>query len=261
MTNQIIAKSCPRCKKILPVSEFRTRLAKKDGLTSHCKPCMNNVNSKRAKQKRIVFRQNHPPRQKFKDMTGQRFDMLTVIKYSHSTKEGDACWFCKCDCGKIIVYQAKSLRKGLATSCHCKKRRPHTIRQGRVYNSWRNMLRRVRNPNNTEYQNYGGRGITVCQRWLNFDNFFADMGKPPTEKHTLERIDVNKNYEPTNCCWATIKEQCNNTRRNHFYTYQGQTKTIAQWAEIYHFEYACLRSRLRDLNWNIEKALTTPLRR
>ncbi len=129
----------------------------------------------------------------------------------------------------------------------------HGCYKTKTYRSWQAMKMRCYNENHKAYKNYGGRGIKVCDRWLKFENFLADMGERPEGK-TLERIDGDKNYEPSNCKWSDRFEQNNNTSRNSFLTYLGQTKTKAQWAKEYGVKYNNFLHRLRR-GWSIERAL------
>jgi hypothetical protein len=114
------------------------------------------------------------------------------------------------------------------------------------WNSWDHMKRRCSNLNDQNYPNYGGRGITVCERWLKFENFYADMGDAPTKAHSLDRIDVNGNYEPTNCRWATNKEQQNNRTDNKILTIDGESKTVSQWAEFTGLPISTIWSRINN---------------
>jgi hypothetical protein len=127
----------------------------------------------------------------------------------------------------------------------------HKMSYSRVYVIWQLMIQRCENPKNDHYQNYGGRSIAVCERWHKFENFLADMGNCP-KGMSIERIDNNGNYELRNCKWATRKEQNNNSRRNHFIEFNGQKKTIQQWAEYFGIHHTTLRARIR-LKWPIEK--------
>jgi hypothetical protein len=102
--------------------------------------------------------------------------------------------------------------------------------KNKAYRAWNNLKKRCNNPNNISFVYYGGRGIKVCRRWKKFENFIADMGLPPSEKHSIDRIDNDGNYEPSNCRWATREEQANNKSNNKFITYNDCTLTIAQWA-------------------------------
>lgn len=112
------------------------------------------------------------------------------------------------------------------------------------------------NPKSASYPNYGGRGIKVCERWMDFDNFLADMGERP-EGLEIDRKDNDGNYEPGNCRWATIKQQCNNTRYNHKITYNGKTLNLVEWASVLGMKKGTLGNRLKR-GWSIERALTTP---
>ncbi len=132
----------------------------------------------------------------------------------------------------------------------------HGMSHTAVYNVWLTMIARTKNPNGKFYYRYGGRGITVHPRWLDFANFYADMGPRP-DKCSIERIDNDGNYEPGNCRWATQQEQTNNTRRNVWLTHDGQTLTVAQWARKIGIQVNTLYRRLRY--WPADKALTTPL--
>jgi hypothetical protein len=127
----------------------------------------------------------------------------------------------------------------------------------RTYYSWASMLSRCRNPKNIEFHNYGGRGIKVCNRWKRFENFLADMGERP-KGMTLDRINGDRNYEPLNCRWATLREQGNNSRRNHWLEWNGSRKTVAQWAETLQVRPYVLYKRLYR-GWTIERTLETPV--
>jgi hypothetical protein len=135
----------------------------------------------------------------------------------------------------------------------------HGMAYSRVNHIWRQMRYRCSSPNAQEYKNYGGRGIKVCDRWSSFDNFLADMGEPPTNKHTIERVDNNKGYEPGNCKWATYKEQLNNRRGNNLITAFGRTQTLTQWAEEFNLPVTTLKNRLFRAKMKPEDALTAKL--
>lgn len=160
---------------------------------------------------------------KIEDLTGQRFGRLMVISKTTSNKYRQSMWLCRCDCGTEKTILGLSLKHGKTTSCGCRNREVaserftthgHT-RGGRTleYQSWLAMIRRCNNPNEAIYHYYGGRGIKVCERWVNsYENFLEDMGKRPSKNHSLERIDVDGDYEPSNCKWATRTEQALNKR-------------------------------------------------
>lgn len=160
------------------------------------------------------------------DLMCEKFGRLRVVG-DHPNQRGNAQWLCHCDCGTEIVVRACNLKSGHTQSCGCLhsehsreqslKNRTHghggrDKKRSITYNSWYNMKARCSNPKATGYENYGGRGITVCKRWLEFENFLADMGERP-DGLTLDRKNNEGNYEPSNCRWATRIEQNNNTRR------------------------------------------------
>ncbi len=129
------------------------------------------------------------------------------------------------------------------------------------HGTWLRMKARCYNPKRAGYALYGGRGIKVCGRWLySFENFLADMGPAPTPEHSIDRIDVNKGYSKRNCRWATRSQQCRNQRTNRRFTYQGETKCLGEWAELFGMNYGTLQSRIYRDGMSIEDALTKPMR-
>jgi len=134
----------------------------------------------------------------------------------------------------------------------------HGRSRTKIYRVWRSMLSRCQDPNFPKFQNWGGRGIRVCERWQTFEHFFADMGECPPGR-VLDRIDNDGDYTKDNCRWATTREQHNNKRPNRPLTFNGRTQTIAEWARELGFSYFTLNTRLNRLGWSIERALTTPI--
>lgn len=202
------------------------------------------------------------------DITNQKFGKLTAIKrIQNPLKPTQKIWLCKCDCGKSKLVITTSLRSGYTKSCGClikrvEPKQPKRIKRfilpiERTKTAWRSMLHRCQNPKAQMWRYYGGRGITVCKRWLKFENFYKDMGEPPTSEHSLDRIDNSKNYCKSNCRWATIKEQQNNTSNNHTIYVFGKRITIAQASELYKLRYNTIRFRLKR-GWDAEKAVSTP---
>lgn len=192
------------------------------------------------------------------DLTGKRFGRLTVIAENGVTKHGKILWLCRCNCGNECTVTGNHLKSNHTRSCGClfiESITKHGMNGNRTYRTWHGMRSRCDNQNHTTFNNYGGRGIGVCSRWITFKNFLADMGKRP-EGMTLERIDNDGNYEPSNCKWATQKEQHRNTRHNRMITYQGETKCMAEWAEDVRLKYDTLRNRIDRYGWTIERALT-----
>ena len=193
---------------------------------------------------------------------GNRYGRLLVLKRSVN-KNGRTCFKCICDCGNVKNILGQSLRSGLTVSCGCyNKEKKSTKRHGmylsKTYNTWSSMIQRCCNIKNTNYHHYGGRGIEVCKRWEKFENFLEDMGERPEGK-TLDRIDNDGDYKPSNCRWATQKEQTNNCRKNIYITYKGQTLTRKQWAEKMSVSPSTLRARIEDYGWSIERALSEPI--
>lgn len=164
---------------------------------------------------------------------GDVFERLTVVS-KEIIKKGRPHYRCHCSCGKNIFVYKYSLSGG-QKSCGCWiSDHSSTITHGmcgtKVYLAWKSMRRRCNNPNEKSWPDYGGRGIKVCKRWDKFANFFADMGDLPAPGYTIERIDVNGNYQPSNCKWIKKADQCKNMRKNVFLTIDGQTKIVADWA-------------------------------
>ncbi|UOR02035.1 hypothetical protein MUN77_01505 [Leucobacter allii] len=159
-----------------------------------------------------------------KDMTGERFGRLHVLKWVGTAPNRQAIWLCKCDCGNETSVKGSQLRQGKTSSCGCVKREvwKNSITHGQggptritsLYRTWKGMKSRCTNPNRPDYSRYGGRGIEVCDRWLHsFEAFASDVGEKPGPGYSIDRIDNDGNYEPGNVRWATASEQRRNQRR------------------------------------------------
>lgn len=204
------------------------------------------------------------------DLSGLRFERLTVIGREPSNARGKAMWLVRCDCGAERIVEGVNLRNGNTKSCGCFQRdvvrrlRRRTDLDKRVvdypeYAVWCSMIRRCTNAKDTAFHNYGARGISVCEAWLNnFATFLRDVGERPDDALELERIDVNGHYEPGNVRWATIVEQANNRRNNVKLTYQGRTQTVAEWSRELGLKQYTIYARIRTYGWSAERALSTP---
>lgn len=192
------------------------------------------------------------------DLTGQTFKRLTVLSFSHKDKHGAIYWKCLCECGNFKTARGGHLKAENVKSCGCwrvDRSTTHGMSRTPAHFSWIEMIKRCRNKNHKSFKYYGARGITVCDRWLKFQNFFTDMGKRP-KGMSIERIDNDKGYSPDNCKWATRKEQMRNTRGNTHITYKGKTQLLIEWAEELDIEPHMLSTRLRR-GWSVARALTT----
>ena len=200
-----------------------------------------------------------------KDITGQRFGRLTVIENVGRDKHRQVIWRCKCDCGKETIIRGYSLRSGNTQSCGClqdevreKTHRTHGGVRTRLYTIWGGMKTRCLSPNEPCYQYYGGRGIKVCNEWLSFDAFREwALSHGYRDDLTLDRINVDGNYEPSNCRWLTIQEQQSNKRSNRVIEFNGESHTLQEWANLIGISHATLIERIE--RWgSIQEALTIP---
>lgn len=193
-----------------------------------------------------------------------RFGNLVVLRRAGSQGRY-AAWMCHCDCGVERVVSGANLRRGRIKSCNVNN---HRWRFKRVepgittlykseYQSWRNMLDRCTNPESKKYAHYGARGITICERWSEFKNFMLDMGRKPDPKFTIEREDVNGNYEPTNCQWISRKDQGRNKRNSVFVTYQGKKMLLIDIVEELGLSRNNVYQRL-NLGWTLAQAIALP---
>lgn len=200
---------------------------------------------------------------RFINLENQRFGRLVVNDIAGRDNRGEVLWRCKCDCGNTIIALSSNLRRNNHTmSCGCYKKeilktvnKTHGMSKSSIYSIWCAMKRRCYQEKSKDYTDYGARGITVCDEWKNnFENFYEWAIRNGYEKGlSIDRINVNGNYEPSNCRWATLKEQANNKRNNHLIEYNGEAHTMKEWSEILGINYYTLHSRLRN-NWTIERA-------
>lgn len=204
-------------------------------------------------------------RERIKDLTGMKINMLTVIERVYVN--GKPMWRCICECGKELNVRHSHLTGGQKScGCHSTKllvdrNRRHGKRSSRLYHIWDNMKMRCSNPNHKAYKDYGGRGIKVCEEWYeDFETFYKwsiSTGYDENAdfmKCTLDRIDTNGNYEPNNCRWVTMKEQCNNRRNNVFLEYKDKKHTVSEWAEIIGVNSTTLYHRIKK-GWSAGEVL------
>jgi hypothetical protein len=195
-----------------------------------------------------------------------------VIYKEEAGKDKTGLRLCKflCYCGKEFISRLGDVKRNKVESCGCynKKRikethttHGHTVGIGASpeYVTWSSIIRRCERKDIPEYKHYGGRGISICKEWRDsFEQFYKDMGNRPGPEYSIDRIDVNGNYEPCNCRWATTKEQARNKRNNIIIEYKGEKKPLIEWAEIKGIKYNVLRDRLQRDKWSIKEALETP---
>lgn len=213
-------------------------------------------------------------------LIGKKFGRLSVISQANRplncTSTQYRWWLCVCECGSGLhrVVREDTLIKGRTRSCGCiskenlraiqpqsaKNRTVHGQADSPTYNVWLTMRRRCNDPKVPAYPNYGGRGITVCERWESFVNFYADMGERP-EGMTIERVDNNKGYSPDNCVWATPQQQNLNKRTTVYVLYQGEERKLAELARESPVSRETFYLRVFHLGWSLERALTEPSQR
>ena len=195
-------------------------------------------------------------------LAGGRFGRLSVNSVSHKNKRGEIYWNCRCDCGNNKIVRANALTSGNTLSCGCYHRErvsDHGMTGKPTFKSWTSMKQRCLNPNSPAYRNYGGCGILICERWANsFDNFLKDMGQRP-HWASLDRIDVNGNYEPGNCRWSAARQQQRNRRDTPQLTFRDIRKSWMDWSEETGIPTKVIGWRLYH-GWDVERTLTTPVR-
>ena len=202
------------------------------------------------------------------DLTGQRFNRLIVIEPSR-TKNGKYAWKCLCDCGNYTIAVGAQLKNGNTKSCGCykndiarKRFMKHGLSRTKLFHVYQGMHSRCENKKSRMYKHYGGRGVSVCEEWsgeagvVNFCEWSMDNGYE--EGLQIDRIDNDGNYEPSNCRWVTCQENLMNKSNTLFYEYNGNKKTLQDWAIVSNIPYKRLRARIKECGWSFEKAITTP---
>lgn len=202
------------------------------------------------------------------DMAGKQYGRWTVMAFDQR-KSKASYWFCKCSCGTEKSINGQSLRRGLSRSCGClndEVRPTNNLTHGHTrnheatpeYNCWLHIKSRCYRETNKCFHRYGGRGITVCDRWLeSFENFLADMGERPSDGHSIDRIDPDGNYEPSNCRWATYQEQNRNRRSNRMISLNGEEVPLVEACERLNVDYHLVRDRVLR-GWSFDRAIAEP---
>lgn len=194
------------------------------------------------------------------DITGQKFGRLTALYRLYNYHKKGTWWLCVCECGSLKECFIGHLRSGVIKSCGCLYHEGNNKKHGlcgtRLYKTWKSIKQRCYRPKDVNYKNYGGRGITMCNEWKRDPQAFYDwaMSHGYNNTLTIDRIDVNGNYEPNNCRWSTVKQQARNRRSNKYYTINGETRCLSEWCEIYNLSYKAVCSRLYH-GYSIEQAL------
>lgn len=214
-----------------------------------------------AVQSAVPPKRNHPAKTVKKvggpkrNLVGLKFGLLTVISYRKSSRGSGKVWFCRCDCGSKFLTQSNKLTSGHTKSCGCLRlKHGHSSHPSPEYRTWTGMITRCLNKNHIAYHYYGGRGIKVCAKWADsFVRFLDDMGPRPRGV-TLDRINSNGNYEPSNCRWATKGVQQNNKRDNHIIKFEGRRQTVTAWAREKKVSASLVFSRLNN-GWPVDSKL------
>ena len=205
-------------------------------------------------------------RETIEEMIGNTYGEITVISHETESRESKEQYVNGvCSCGKEVIVRKYCLLDGGTKSCGCLRDKrigdssrthglSHKIPE---YSVWKNIRRRCNNKKRDDYERYGGRGIRVCERWDDFELFLEDMGHRPSDKHSIDRIDNDKDYNPENCRWVTSTEQQRNKGNNYYIEYNGETMCMSAWAEKLGFSRDLLKNRIYR-GWSIEKAFTTP---
>lgn len=202
-------------------------------------------------------------------LIGQKFGRLTVISRAENCIDNQGrvqiMFNCECDCGNMIVVRKRYLINGHTKSCGCFKKEvnsktatKHGMSGTRIYKTWEDMIKRCYNKSSNNYYRYGGRGITVFDEWLEFKNFYKYVSKLPhynESGYSFDRINNDGNYEPENVRWANNETQANNKSNNHYLTYNGETKTVAQWSKETNIPTSTLHYRIRK-GWDMKDVLT-----
>jgi len=198
------------------------------------------------------------------DLIGQRFARLLVVERLPNTTAGARRWRCRCDCGTLSTVTTGCLRSGNTNSCGCLARdlrrinAKHLMSQSPEHRAWTLMRNRCTNQNAPRFDRWGGRGITVCPAWNDFETFLRDMGPRPTPAHSLDRINNDGPYSPENCRWATRRQQANNTSTTRIIEHNGERRPLNEWARLAGINKSTFYYRLKR-GLTMHEAMTRPL--
>ena len=200
---------------------------------------------------------------KFIDITGKTFGNLTVIERLPNEKGGVVRWKCRCSCGKYTTVRSSNLKSGLVKSCGCLKHiapnKTHGASKTRLYRIYASIKDRCYNPHAVAFHRYGGRGITMCEEWHKFENFRRwALENGYRDGLTIERKNVDRNYEPDNCEWITLSQQAMNRSSNLKFTHNGKTQILSEWVKELGLSYSLIHNRIYRLGWDFERAISTP---
>jgi hypothetical protein len=226
--------------------------------------------SKTKFKKLFTDKDNFPKHTQLENVAGQRYDKLVAIRLYGISENNHSWWWFKCDCGiekpmKLNAVKTHFKNTG-KTTCGCSrkeaiknnpcfKRKTHGLSNTKEHRTWRSIRTRCTNKKDAAYFNYGGRGIKICERWNSFENFLSDMGFAPNKSYTIDRINVNGDYEPLNCRWTTRQEQSNNRRNCRYLTVNGITKTLSQWSKNNNICRSTLEGRI-NMGWTPENIVS-----
>ena len=200
---------------------------------------------------------------KIDNIAGKKFNKLTAISFDSVSNSGNHKWLFSCECGNKKVILKSHAKSGHTKSCGCynsdltiKRNTKHNnckrIGRSKAYSTWSSIKKRCYNFNQSNYERYGARGIKVCDKWVeSFENFLEDMGEPPTAEHSIDRINNNGDYEPSNCKWSSVEEQANNKRNSIIITFNNKKQTLAQWCRELNLNYKSTYKKVRN-NKSIE---------
>lgn len=193
---------------------------------------------------------------KLKDIAGDKFGKLTALYRLRNYHDTHTYWLCACECGNLTEVYLGSLTSGATTSCGCVVKK-HGKSYEPIYRRWIGIRNRCYNKSDEHYKDYGRRGVKVCDEWKDDFMSFYDwaMNNGYDDKLTIDRIDVNGNYEPNNCRWVNMKHQCRNRRSCRYFTYKGDTHCLSEWCEILELNYSTVCTRINKLGWSVEKSL------